>query len=164
MTTFTACSTICGNASLVFTGCSSSVYRHAPADARVGGEWRTIFNGVDTARYTCQPRVAPDAPLMFLGRLDPIKGAHHAIAIARAARRRLVIAGTRVVDGPDAGYFDRSIAPHVDGDSVAMQWRYRVAIRTPRTRARDRPTRYSPRARSRRWDGRSAQAFAPARP
>src|SRR5207253_11222839 len=25
--------------SLVFTGCSTSVYRHAPADARVGGEW-----------------------------------------------------------------------------------------------------------------------------
>jgi glycosyltransferase involved in cell wall biosynthesis len=105
--------------SLVFTGCSSSVYRHAPADARVGGEWRTIFNGVDTARYTFQPRVASDAPLMFLGRLDPIKGAHHAIAIARAAHRRLVIAGTRVTDGPDAGYFDRSIAPHVDGDRVA---------------------------------------------
>jgi glycosyltransferase involved in cell wall biosynthesis len=104
--------------SLVFTGCSTSVYRHAPADARLSGEWRTIFNGVDLGRYTCRSRVASDAPLIFLGRLDPIKGAHHAIAIARAAGRRLIIAGTRVTDGPDAGYFAASIAPHVDGDRV----------------------------------------------
>jgi glycosyltransferase involved in cell wall biosynthesis len=104
--------------SLVFTGCSTSMYRRAPADVRTSGEWRTIFNGVDTARYTCRPCVARDAPLMFLGRLDPIKGAHHAIAIAHAARRRLIIAGNRVAGGPDAGYFDRLIGPHVDGDRV----------------------------------------------
>src|SRR5262249_57048407 len=67
--------------SLVFTGCSTSVYRHAPSDGGGGGEWRTIFNAVDTARYTCQPLVAPDAPLMFLGRLDPLKGPHHAISL-----------------------------------------------------------------------------------
>jgi len=104
--------------SLIFTGCSTSVYRGAAADARIRGEWRTIFNGVDMTRYTCRPSVARDAPLMFLGRIDPIKGAHHAIAIARAARRRLIIAGNRVTDGRDAGYFDRLIAPHVDGDRV----------------------------------------------
>jgi glycosyltransferase involved in cell wall biosynthesis len=104
--------------SLVFTGCSASVFRDAAADPRLGGEWRAIFNSVDVAHYTCQPSVDPDAPLMFLGRLDPIKGAHHAIAIARLAARRLLIAGTRVTDGPDAGYFDAAIAPHVDGDRV----------------------------------------------
>jgi len=104
--------------SLVFTACSTSVFRGASADPRVGGEWRTIFNGVDTARYTCRTHVAPDAPLVFLGRLDPIKGAHHAIAIALAAGRRLILAGTRVAGGRDAGYFDRSIAPHIDGDRV----------------------------------------------
>ena len=47
------------------------------------GRWSTIFNGVDLARYALTPSVPPDAPLMFLGRLEPIKGAHHAIAIAR---------------------------------------------------------------------------------
>ncbi len=104
--------------SLVFTACSSSVYRGAPPDRRVAGEWHTIFNAVDTARYTFRPAVAEDAPLMFLGRLDPVKGAHHAIQIARAARRRLILAGTRVDAGPDAGYFDAAIAPHLDGDRV----------------------------------------------
>jgi glycosyltransferase involved in cell wall biosynthesis len=104
--------------SLVFTGCSSSVFRHAPANPRVGGEWRTIFNGVDVARYTSRPRVNTDAPLIFLGRLDPVKGAHHAISIAHLAGRRLVIAGTRITEGPDAGYFDSALAPHIDGDRV----------------------------------------------
>jgi glycosyltransferase involved in cell wall biosynthesis len=100
--------------SLVFTGCSSSVYRRRPPHGSRGGEWRTVFNCVDLTTYTPQPSVAPDAPLVFLGRLDPIKGAHDAVAIARGAGRRLVIAGNRVTDGPDAGYFDARIAPHVD--------------------------------------------------
>jgi glycosyltransferase involved in cell wall biosynthesis len=103
--------------SLVFTGCSSSVYRCRPADGW-GGEWRTIFNCVDITTYTLRPSVAADAPLIFLGRLDPIKGAHDAIAIARGAGRRLVIAGNRVTEGPDAGYFEERIEPQIDGDRV----------------------------------------------
>src|SRR4029079_16707304 len=101
----------------VFTGCSSSVYRCRPADGG-GGEWRTIFNCVDITTYTLRASVAADAPLVFLGRLDPIKGAHDAIAIARGAGRRLVIAGNRVTDGPDTGYFAARIAPHLDGDRI----------------------------------------------
>jgi glycosyltransferase involved in cell wall biosynthesis len=104
--------------SLVFTGCSSSVYRQRTHDPALGGEWRTIFNSVDVETYTPRPTVASDAPLVFLGRLDPIKGAHDAIAIAEGAGRRLIIAGTKVTDGPDADYFDRHIAPRVDGDRV----------------------------------------------
>jgi glycosyltransferase involved in cell wall biosynthesis len=100
--------------SLVFTGCSSSVYRARPLDTVLGGEWRTIFNSVDVTAYVPQASIAPDAPLVFLGRLDPIKGAHDAIAIARAAGRCLIIAGNRVTEGPDAGYFDEHVAPHVD--------------------------------------------------
>ena len=99
--------------SLVFTGCSSSVYRRRSADA-LGGEWRTIFNCVDVTTYTPRLSVAADAPLVFLGRLDPIKGAHDAIAIARGAGRRLIIAGNRVTEGPDVGYFEQRIAPHLD--------------------------------------------------
>jgi glycosyltransferase involved in cell wall biosynthesis len=108
---------LAGN-SLVFTGCSTSVYRSRAEHGRGAGEWRTIFNGVDSARYLAQPCVASDAPLVFLGRLDPIKGAHDAIAIARQAGRRLIIAGTKVTSGPDAAYFDREIAPHIDDERV----------------------------------------------
>jgi len=73
-------------------------------------------NGVETARYQPVHRVPRDAPLVFLGRLEPIKGPHHAIAIARAAGRRLVIAGNRVSSSDE--YFERRIAPHLAGDDV----------------------------------------------
>ncbi len=103
--------------SIMFTGCSTSLYE---AGRAYGGpaQWRTIFNGVDTTRYTPVARVASDAPLVFLGRIERIKGPHHAIAIAGRARRRLVIAGNRVHDCDDAGFYEREIAPHVDDDRV----------------------------------------------
>jgi glycosyltransferase involved in cell wall biosynthesis len=105
--------------SLIFSGCSSSVYRHRALDRSLDGEWRTVFNCVDLTTYTPRLSVPSDAPLVFLGRLDPFKGAHDAIAIARGAGRRLVIAGNRVTDGPDDSYFDARIAPHIDGVRVS---------------------------------------------
>jgi len=103
--------------SIAFTGCSSSVFRERPPGGR-HGHWRAIFNGVDTGLYTFRPEVPEDAPLVFLGRLEAIKGVHHAIAIARRAGRRLVIAGNRVEEGSAAGYFDREIAPFVDDADI----------------------------------------------
>ncbi len=95
--------------SVRFTGCSTSLYQTGH-----GGHWTTVFNGAPMATYTAVPAVPDDAPLIFLGRLDPIKGVHHAIAIARGASRRLVIAGTR--QSNDRGYFEREIAPHLSAD------------------------------------------------
>ena len=101
--------------SIAFTGCAACVYRDRPLHLDTG-RWLTIPNGVDVAGFTCTSSVAPDAPLMFLGRLEPIKGAHHAIAIARLANRRLIIAGNRLPEY--AAYFDEQIAPHLDGRRV----------------------------------------------
>jgi glycosyltransferase involved in cell wall biosynthesis len=101
--------------SIAFTGCASCVFVDRPPDTDTG-RWLTIPNGVDVAGFTATPAVAADAPLMFLGRLEPIKGPHHAIAIARLANRRLIIAGNKVPEY--ATYFDEQIAPHVDGDRV----------------------------------------------
>jgi glycosyltransferase involved in cell wall biosynthesis len=102
--------------SLRFTGCSSSVYQQRPAGSGFGA-WQTIFNGVDVQRYTARYAVPSDAPLMFLGRLEPVKGAHHAIDIARRSGRRLVIAGNTVSDAPGS-YFADAVAPHVDGRQI----------------------------------------------
>ncbi|MBB4153836.1 glycosyltransferase involved in cell wall biosynthesis [Sphingomonas jinjuensis] len=52
--------------------------------------------------------------LLFFGRIHPDKGAAEAIATARAAGRRLHMAG--IVQ--DRGYYEREVAPHVDGDRV----------------------------------------------
>ena len=102
--------------SLLFTGCSSSVYQQRPAGS-ASGAWQTIFNGVDVQRYTPRYAVPSDAPLMFLGRLESVKGAHHAIDIARRSGRRLVIAGNTVSDAPGS-YFADAVAPHLDGRQV----------------------------------------------
>ena len=104
--------------SIVFTGCSTSLY--AAGDGATAGRWRTIFNGVDTTRYTAQPYVPADAPLVFLGRVERIKGPHHAIAIAARAGRRLVIAGNVATEGAEAEFYRREVAPHVDGAAVSF--------------------------------------------
>jgi glycosyltransferase involved in cell wall biosynthesis len=104
-----------GGPSVAFTGCSASLF----ADRRPEhGEWHAIWNGVEVDRYQMTPAVAADAPLVFLGRIERIKGVHAAIAIARGAGRRLIIAGNRVSDGDEPEYFEREVAPHVDGDRV----------------------------------------------
>jgi glycosyltransferase involved in cell wall biosynthesis len=97
--------------SIRFTGCSTSLYAHGP---RGSSRWATVFNGAPLATYAPVPAIPTDAPLAFLGRLDPIKGVHHAIAIARASARRLIIAGPR--QSNDRGYFERDIAPHLSDD------------------------------------------------
>ena len=59
-----------------------------------GGDWSVIYNCAVPSRYPFAGDTdARTAPLVFLGRLDTIKGAHHAIAVARGLQRRLVIAG-----------------------------------------------------------------------
>ena len=102
--------------SLTFTGCSESLTRRG---ASHGGKWQAIPNGLDLSLYTFQPRVAADAPLVFLSRIERVKGAHLAIAAARATGRRLVIAGNHADSGPEAEYWRREIAPHLDRDGIA---------------------------------------------
>ena len=57
------------------------------------GMWDMIPNGVSLEVYRYQSAVSRDAPLVFLGRIEEIKGPHLAIEIARRLGRRLVIAG-----------------------------------------------------------------------
>lgn len=97
-------------ASLGFTACGTHMYTTTP----IAGEWVTVFNGVDLDKYELAPVVPPDAPLVFLGRIERIKGAHNAIAIAKASGRRLLIAGNVA----DQRYFDESVLPAVDDDAV----------------------------------------------
>lgn len=100
---------------LTFTGCSAFLTKLGAAH---GGAWRAIPNGVDLARYEFAAEVATDAPLVFLSRIESIKGAHLAIAIARAAKRKLILAGNHATSGAEGDYWSREIAPHLDGEFV----------------------------------------------
>ena len=101
-----------GRGSVWFTGCSTSLYA---SDVRSGeaAHWRTVFNCVDLPTYESVTGVPADAPLAFLGRIERIKGTHTAVQIARAAGRRLVIAGNIA----DRAYFQSEIEPHL-GDGL----------------------------------------------
>ena len=64
--------------------------------------------------------------LLFFGRMHPDKGASEAIRVARAAGRRLVMAG--IVQ--DEGYYAREVAPHLDGEKVAYLGAVGGSLRT----------------------------------
>jgi glycosyltransferase involved in cell wall biosynthesis len=71
----------------------------------------TIHHAVDTSALV--PRGDQEDRLVFLGRFTEGKGVLEAIEIARRACMRLVLAAAT------NEYFERVIAPHVDGDRVA---------------------------------------------
>jgi glycosyltransferase involved in cell wall biosynthesis len=100
---------------LTFTGCSEYI---AARGRRAGGRWQAIPNFVDTSRLTFRQTVAADAPLVFLSRVESIKGADLAIAIARRSGVRLVIAGNHAESGPEAEYWRQKIEPEIGHDGV----------------------------------------------
>jgi glycosyltransferase involved in cell wall biosynthesis len=102
--------------SLRFTGCSEYICRIGRA---AGGEWTAIPNFVDVRKYDFQPNVPADAPLVFLSRVEEIKGAHVAIEVAKRTGRRLVIAGNHATDdGPNGRYWRERILPHLNKDNI----------------------------------------------
>ncbi len=104
-----------GGRSLRFTGCSEFICREArPA----GGRWISIPNFVELDKFTFVPSVEPDAPLVFLSRLEEIKGPDTAIAIARAAGRRLILAGNRVDSGDQRDFFENKIQPWLGREGI----------------------------------------------
>jgi glycosyltransferase involved in cell wall biosynthesis len=56
--------------------------------------------------------------VLWIGRMTAEKGPHRAIAAARAAGVPLVLAG--VIQPGQRSFFDREVAPHIDGDRVSF--------------------------------------------
>ena len=100
---------------LLFTACSEFICRQGRPS---GGTWQAIHNFVEPDKFTFVPEVADDAPLVFLSRLDRIKGADTAISIARCAGRRLILAGKHAQSGHEFDYWKREIEPHLGRDGI----------------------------------------------
>lgn len=100
---------------LTFTGCSEYIARNGRPS---GGEWLGIPNFADTEGLHFSPSVPADAPLVFLSRVEEIKGAHWAIEIARRTGNRLVIAGNRSETGPEGEFWRQKILPEIGRDGV----------------------------------------------
>jgi glycosyltransferase involved in cell wall biosynthesis len=80
------------------------------------GTWRLTFNGVAMSTYRFRAEPGADAPLVFLGRVEEIKGPHIAIEVARRVGLPLVIAGNLAQE--HRAWFDLAVAPHLDGRNV----------------------------------------------
>ncbi|MFH1834172.1 MAG: glycosyltransferase, partial [bacterium] len=73
----------------------------------------SAYYGVDLGAFTYRQK--PDDYLLFFGRIDEDGGISEAIAIARLAGRRLVMAG--MIQDPE--YYREKVEPFVDDKSVA---------------------------------------------
>jgi glycosyltransferase involved in cell wall biosynthesis len=105
---------LAGN-TLQFTGCSEFICRMGrPA----GGAWHAVPNFVELDKIHYASEVPADAPLLFLSRVETIKGPDLAIAIARASHRRLIIAGNRADSGSEREFWDRAIAPELGSNGI----------------------------------------------
>lgn len=85
-------------------------------ETRGMAQWHRVYNGVPMTTYTFVPVVAADAPLVFLGRVEHIKGTHLAIELAQRTGRRLIIAGNIPAGHED--YFESQVRPHLDDTNI----------------------------------------------
>jgi glycosyltransferase involved in cell wall biosynthesis len=102
------------NKNIVFT---------APSDwcvstGNVSGEWHTVYNAIDFSKYTLVENVPEDAPLVFLSRLERLKGVHEAIQIAKALGEKLIVAGNISPLLDEKAYFHEEIEPFIDGKQI----------------------------------------------
>lgn len=80
--------------------------------------WETVYNCAPIGQFEFKPDTSRESYLAFLGRFERCKGLHSAIAVAKLANRKLVIAGT-ISDLPhEKAYFQDEIMPQIDGDQI----------------------------------------------
>lgn len=103
-----------GHKNLYYTGCSQNLVNRA----RVFNNWEAIPNGCDFEKYSLTATVAEDAPLIFLGRLERVKGCHVAINVAKATDSKLIIAGIISSLPDEKAYFETELKPMIDGRQI----------------------------------------------
>jgi glycosyltransferase involved in cell wall biosynthesis len=102
------------NRNIVFTGCSKDLVSRG----NVAGKWEVVYNAIDFSKYTLVENVPEDAPLIFLGRIEKVKGCHTAIKVALETGNRLIIAGNISPLKEEQVYFESEIKPFIDGKRI----------------------------------------------
>jgi glycosyltransferase involved in cell wall biosynthesis len=112
----------------VFTSDNAKLYQHAKeqpyisiSNAQVDPQLglncvATVYNAIDVKRHRFFPTADEPPYLVFLGRMSPEKGPHHAITIAKQTGLPLKMAGK--VDFVDEEFFAREVKPHIDGCQI----------------------------------------------
>ncbi|MGI4019964.1 MAG: glycosyltransferase family 4 protein [Janthinobacterium lividum] len=99
---------------LTFTACSN----YCVATGNIAGNWATIYNAINFSNHQLQKQVLKEAPLMFLGRLDKIKGVHTAIKIAKKTNQILWIGGNLPDTADNQQYYKQEIEPQIDQKQI----------------------------------------------
>ena len=102
------------NKNLVFTAPSE----FCMSTGNIAGKWCKVFNAIDFSKYTFRQYVPDDAPLIFLSRLERLKGAHEAIEIALKTKNKLIIAGNISPLREEQLYFKKHVEPFIDGSQI----------------------------------------------
>ncbi|MEO6731315.1 MAG: glycosyltransferase [Ferruginibacter sp.] len=100
---------------IVFTGCSRDLLSRG---AVIAGKWKAVYNAVDFSKYISTTGLPGDAPLIFLGRIEKVKGCHTAIGVAKATNNNLIIAGNISPLPDEEKYFKAHIEPFIDGKQI----------------------------------------------
>lgn len=95
------------NRHLVFTGCSKYISSKLSRYCKVF----TIYNFSKKANLN-NVKLSQNAPLIFLGRIEEIKGVHIAIEVAQKCNDDLLICGNLEADHIE--YFNNYIRPHLN--------------------------------------------------
>lgn len=102
------------NRNIVFTACSN----YCVSTGDIEGRWQTVYNTIDFSAHQLNEHVEDDAPLIFLGRLDRIKGAHTAIAVAKQTSGKLWIAGNIPETAGGRAYYQQEVEPLIDNQQI----------------------------------------------
>jgi glycosyltransferase involved in cell wall biosynthesis len=101
---------LCLNNDAKLVAISNSQRQLAPDLSWVG----TVYNALKASDYPF--RQEKEDFVLFMGRMSPDKGAHLAIDAARAAGRRIVLAG-KVNEEIEQTYFTNEVKPRLGGDA-----------------------------------------------
>jgi len=102
------------NKNLIFTACSD----YCVSTGNVAGNWATVYNAIDFGSYTATPTCGDGTPLVFLSRLDKIKGPHIAINVALKSGSKLVIAGNQPSTPDNVAYYNEFVLPFIDNKQI----------------------------------------------
>ena len=102
------------NRNIIYTGCSENLIFNVKGI----GNWKAVYNAIDFSKYNLIENVPNDAPLIFLGRIEQIKGCHTAIEVAKKTKRKLIIAGNISPLPDEQKYFREQIEPFIDGNQI----------------------------------------------
>lgn len=102
------------NKNLIFTACST----YCVNTGNVAGKWHTVYNAIDFNKYRHTQLTSEKAPLIFLSRLDRIKGPHIAVNIAVKTGDKLIIAGNEPTMPDNKAYYNEFVFPFIDQQQI----------------------------------------------